>query len=257
MLWEHCKSTIEAKGFVGLKRDNSGFNVYFPIGYSLPTEDRAAEQDIRVLLQVMGNYSRRLRINEAVIKKLVTDISLQGMVGAHPIVIAAVQTGFKHGVNYFAPIWERIVSSTFGGTPARQYYPECYWRIKRKKYKAGRLRPDCIAADEQNGAKQVVVIDAKYYRYGETKQVRDLPGASDIHKQITYGEYIAKKVDKAYRITNVFVLPGRVSTESKMEQIGIARGSWKRSRRGYEKVVAMLVDTKWLCERWINNGSID
>jgi len=55
---------------------------------------------------------------------------------------------------------------------------------------------------------KIYVLDAKYYKYGQTGNADDLPGSADINNQITYGEYIARHSQiPNERLFNAFLLP--------------------------------------------------
>lgn len=56
----------------------------------------------------------------------------------------------------------------------------------------------------------IYVLDAKYYKYGATKNRFDLPESASINKQITYGEYIDAQADLKNPdsvIYNAFLMP--------------------------------------------------
>ena len=56
----------------------------------------------------------------------------------------------------------------------------------------------------------IYILDAKYYKYGATKNPFDLPESASINKQITYGEYIDAQADLKNPdsvIYNAFLMP--------------------------------------------------
>lgn len=245
MLWEHCKSTIEAKGFVGLRKDKNGFNAYFPLGYRLPKDDKAALQDILLLMRVLEAYSPyRLGLSRHLSEQLIREIKTQKVSDK-----IKIGKGYKYGVQSFAAVWEFLVTTVYASTKAHYYYPECFWEIQGEKHMVGRLRPDCIHVEENNKQRVVTVIDAKYYKFGITGEVHHLPKASDIQKQITYGEYLAKTMEPAAIVQNIFVLPYEACGEGIAEVFGWAKGSWKKGNHSYTNIIGMLVDTKWLCKK--------
>ena len=99
------------------------------------------------------------------------------------------------------------------------------------------------------------VLDAKYYKYGSTKQPGDLPESTSINKQITYGEYIAnnsKFIDKlgnGFAVYNAFLIPFdkvQWKTSNNFLFVGETTSDWKDNDRSYERIKAILIDAKWL-----------
>ena len=101
----------------------------------------------------------------------------------------------------------------------------------------------------------IFVLDAKYYKYGETGNVKDLPESTSINKQITYGEYIAEEVkfkerhgDK-FEVYNAFLMPYNGGDYSGLfKWIGEASSSWKHDKNIYERVQGILVDVNSLMQ---------
>ena len=99
------------------------------------------------------------------------------------------------------------------------------------------------------------MLDSKYYRYGESRQLNHLPMSGSIIKQIAYAEYIEKKENsgelkhKSKAIYNAFIMPyeSRKADEN-MKFIGSAYTDYKTGDKSYYKIKAILVDTKWLIE---------
>lgn len=54
---------------------------------------------------------------------------------------------------------------------------------------------------------KVYILDAKYYRYGNTHKPEHLPDSSSINKQITYGEYIQSMGIENDSLFNAFLMP--------------------------------------------------
>ena len=99
---------------------------------------------------------------------------------------------------------------------------------------------------------KLYILDAKYYRYGQTGNADDLPGSSDINKQITYGEYIAKYSQiPNERLFNTFLLPYNM-TDSNLPfatvfgNFGETVGDCKDNTKNYERVQGIVVDTRFL-----------
>lgn len=166
--------------------------------------------------------------------------------------------GFKYGVDKFDPIWEELIDYKFGNCDKTNYYPHGLWFIPAdnqdgKEMKP--LKPDTIVMLKD----KVLILDAKYYHYGVSGSLRDLPGSADINKQITYGEYVDTLVnkDKGNRnpisIFNFFLLPYNkdnrlFDSTNDVIHFGEARGDWKNNKASYERIQGVLVDTKWLME---------
>lgn len=158
--------------------------------------------------------------------------------------------GFTFGTTKFEYIWQCLVDSVFGIENKSSYFPRTYWKLleneKRINYP---LMPDTIMLHDGN----IYILDAKYYQYGYTRNIKDLPGSDSINKQITYGEYIAKnKINKnsSTKIYNAFIMPFsayRWQTGMKV-YIGEAFGNWKNGDNEYEKVKGIMIDVKYLME---------
>ena len=94
---------------------------------------------------------------------------------------------YYFGTDRFEYVWESLIDFTFGEDNKEDYFPRTSWLISGGTTRNSALEPDTIMVV---GGK-VFVLDAKYYRYGHTKNAQHLPQSSSINKQITYGEYIA------------------------------------------------------------------
>lgn len=178
---------------------------------------------------------------------------------------------FTYGTNEFEYIWESMVDSAFGEKNKTKYYPHCYWEIDGKEYssdqlefKQSALRPDTIMITDKGTENQkTFVLDSKYYRYGESKQLNHLPMSGSIIKQIAYAEYIESKENsgklkhKSKAIYNAFIMPyeSRKADEN-MKFVGSARTDYKAGDKQYYKIKAILIDTKWLMENHNRNDKI-
>lgn len=101
------------------------------------------------------------------------------------------------------------------------------------------------------------MLDAKYYKYGATGKLSDLPESTSINKQITYGEFIAeqekfkKNFGADFYVYNAFLMPYN-SKSSLWENadnyicIGGAVSDWKHNQKTYEHILGILVDIKHL-----------
>ena len=139
---------------------------------------------------------------------------------------------FFFGTNDFEYVWEKLIDFNFG---------------------------------EDN---KVFILDAKYYRYGDSKDPTELPRSTSINKQITYGEYVATDpkfkdaAGQAPPVFNVFLMPFNKNgqafpSKENMLHIGEARGDWKDSGASYERVQGVLLDIKWMMARTVKHNKKD
>ena len=178
---------------------------------------------------------------------------------------------FTYGTNEFEYIWENMVDSAFGEKNTTKYYSHCYWDIDGKEYssaqlefKQSALRPDTIMITDKGTENQkTFVLDSKYYRYGESKQLNHLPMSGSIIKQIAYAEYIENKENsgelthKSKAIYNPFIMPYESKKmDENMKFVGSARTDYKTGDKTYYKIKAILVDTKWLMENHNRNDKM-
>lgn len=162
---------------------------------------------------------------------------------------------FYFGTNKFEYIWERLVDETYGNQKKEDYFPKTKWILNignQKENKA--LEPDTI----MKYGKDVYVLDAKYYKYGVTKNPQHLPESSSINKQISYGEYIKthEKFENQRKlgmnIYNAFLMPYDSTHKpydkenSKYYPIGEAIAAWKDNLEDYHRVQGILIDVKHL-----------
>ena len=162
----------------------------------------------------------------------------------------------RFGTNRFEYVWESMIDKVFGIEDKEKYYPTTVWMVEGRGIKSSALRPDTIM---KNGS-SVLVLDAKYYRYGLTMSPNHLPDSSSTHKQITYGEYIdynkqfAKEFGDNYKVYNAFLLPfdtakgpfNGLSGGKPYYRFGQSVSNWKGNEETFEKVQGVLVDVKYL-----------
>ncbi len=163
------------------------------------------------------------------------------------------------GTTSFEYVWEKMIDFVFGESDKSNYFPKARWQLDGvdRSIESSSLQPDTIIKKDD----KVFIIDAKYYKYCITENPNDLPSSSSIQKQITYGEYLESDIFKnnynqgqsLVGVYNAFLMPFAKTTGSDTEykSIGIATADWKSSDKSYEKVVGVLLDTKYL----INNCS--
>lgn len=152
---------------------------------------------------------------------------------------------YLYGTYNFEYVWERMIDRVFGIKNKSDYFPKTSWHICDKKYDNAVLEPDTIMLIGDD----VYVLDAKYYKYGQTHNPSHLPESASINKQITYGEYIFEKIinQEISQVYNAFIMPFESKDgEAPIVAIGEARSSWKSNKEAYQRVIGVLVDTKYL-----------
>lgn len=156
-----------------------------------------------------------------------------------------------YGVDRFEYIWEKLIDHVFGEDNKDQYFPHATWHIvSGNKVASSALEPDTIMLHED----KVYILDAKYYKYGVTRNPMHLPGSSSVEKQIVYGEYVETcKGISGDRIYNAFVMPydgGSEGNPYKFVSVGTA--DWKPysdMSANYNYVLGVLMDTRYLIEQ--------
>lgn len=191
-----------------------------------------------------------------------------------------IANDFYFGVNKFAPVWEAMVDGIFGKLPAGvsrdKFNPHCNWDLasglsfKEKPNYA--MRPDTIMVLSSG----VYVIDAKYYKFGVTRNPMDLPSSGSICKQIAYAEYVETHLKEipafagmtSGDIYNAFIMPFCAEGEMdsiaslqsdnlpyKMRFIGHCSGDWKNpDARPYHKIAGILLDMKSVMQNYSANS---
>lgn len=163
------------------------------------------------------------------------------------------------GTNSFAYIWEGLIEKSFGNKDKEYYYPKGKWKLRYNDDKpTSKLRPDTVMFYDGN----FFVIDAKYYRYGDSRDHNHLPSSDSINKQITYGEYV-QSLEENNSVYNAFLIPYN-SKNNKFESnelflnIGEAIPEWKYKNLSenemneirYEHIQGILVDIKFLMNNY-------
>ena len=106
----------------------------------------------------------------------------------HLLTVLKGQQGRKKSISFsmydkeFEYVFEFLVNNVFGTDEVGKYYDQSSYVIAGETYPSSKLRPDTIM---ERGTIRYV-IDAKYYNYGYTNDVKDLPDSSSITKQIVY-----------------------------------------------------------------------
>lgn len=159
---------------------------------------------------------------------------------------------YIYGTNRFEYVWEMMINQVFGIRDKERFFPKTKWRLERE-YSNANLEPDSIMLYND----KIYILDAKYYKFGQTGLPWDLPESTAINKQITYGEYVAesKKFDKEFGkdriVYNAFIMPydsrnQKWNSDSNIISIGDAVSDWKTGEKIYEHVQGILVDVKYL-----------
>lgn len=174
---------------------------------------------------------------------------------------------FFFGTDRFEYVWEKMIDFNFGIDGKDYYFPRTTWFLGAKGTHAkSALEPDTIMLTGEKG--KVFILDAKYYKYGDTTDPADLPRSTSINKQITYGEYVATEAKFKDNngispiVYNAFLMPYNCCelpfrSGKNMLHIGEARGDWKTSGAEYENVQGVLLDVKWLMSKCIRQNKKD
>ena len=169
---------------------------------------------------------------------------------------------FSMGTYRFEYVWERMIDYVYGEDNKNIYFPRARWTLKDEidSFESSVLQPDTIIKIKN----VIYIIDAKYYKYGETKCKKDLPSSSSIQKQITYGEYLSNensqvktgRTEPFSEIYNAFLMPYNKAKHNNenYKVIGIANADWKNSLKKYENVVGILIDIKYLMNKCYKNN---
>lgn len=158
------------------------------------------------------------------------------------------QKNYKYGTYRFEYVWERMINKAFGIENKADYFPKTTWRTFKRVQDNASLEPDTIMLYQG----KIYVLDAKYYKYGDSGIIADLPESTSINKQITYGEYIAEHLEKGKEVYNAFLMPydkinaKYFKSDNDIKYIGEAISSWKENQKQYEKIEGILLDVKYV-----------
>jgi len=182
------------------------------------------------------------------------------------------KNAFSYGTTCFETVWENLIDTYYGvgEKEKKDYFPDAEWVMAndpKNPQSANKLRPDTIMQIDDN--KDVFVLDSKYY------SEKNLPGASDINKQVTYGKYAKDKVKESGKVYNAFIIPYDFEKEDgqygNIKQDHLLRTKDNKMYGGYvgyarmveekisesdehKRVLGILIDTKWLIQ---NAGTIN
>ncbi|MCT1665080.1 LlaJI family restriction endonuclease [Corynebacterium sanguinis] len=184
--------------------------------------------------------SRRLSLIDSMIKVL-------GCRGGNPKLLS-----FSLGTSKFENIWESMVEKVFGDGNKQDFFPTATYRLENESARPAPLQPDTVF--EEDGV--LCILDAKYYKFGDTLKINDLPGTADINKQVTYGLFAAEQTKKP--VFNAFVLPFSSSRlcENRIVAKGIALPDWvSHPQPSQTKIAIILVDTSTLIDWTLSSNS--
>lgn len=157
---------------------------------------------------------------------------------------------FRFGTYHFHIIWEQMIDRIFGIKNKEKYFPSTTWHLSSREKPNHPLQPDTVMMFND----KIYVLDAKYYKFGTSKNANDLPNSSSIVKQISYAEYI-QKLNRKAKIHNAFLLPYNkykncFNFHKNFENFGYALGEWRDNNISFEYIQGILVDTRFLIENY-------
>lgn len=172
----------------------------------------------------------------------------------HLLTVLKGQQGRKKSISFsmydkeFEYVFEFLVNNVFGTDEVGKYYDQSSYVIAGETYPSSKLRPDTIM---ERGTIRYV-IDAKYYNYGYTNDVKDLPDSSSITKQIVYNHYLKK--EKGGEFYSVFLLPYASAVEKDfIKYIGYAKNE-NGDPKNIDKVAVCLIDLKTLVDVYLGTS---
>lgn len=154
--------------------------------------------------------------------------------------------------NYYYA-WEVMIKKVFGNDDnLEKYFPKIKWNLKYSKDPKPSMRVDSVI----NKKDILYILDAKYYKYGIIED-GTLPGAEDVDKQITYGEFNNRKneFDDVY---NAFIIPynkkqNRFDLTENIIEVGNVTNNARiddKDEKPYKKIAIIFVDTKFLIDTY-------
>ena len=149
--------------------------------------------------------------------------------------------------------WEVMIKKVFGNDDNLQrYFPKIKWNLKYSKDTKPSMRVDSVI----NKKDILYILDAKYYKYGIIGD-GNLPGAEDVDKQITYGEFNSRK--KEFNdVYNAFIIPynkkqNKFDLTEDIIEVGNVTNNARiddKDEEAYKKIAIILVDTKFLIDTY-------
>ncbi len=164
-------------------------------------------------------------------------------------------TSFQYGTYRFEYVWESLIDRVYGIDEKADYFPKTTWKVNGRLHDNASLEPDSIMIKGND----IYVLDAKYYKYGVTGWLADLPESTSINKQITYGEYVALNKASGRNVYNAFIMPFDAADShwnvSEIYAIGEATGNWRLNDKIYEHIQGILIDVKYLMQITVREDS--
>lgn len=150
--------------------------------------------------------------------------------------------------------FEKMINKLFGNiNNLKEFYPTSLWYLDKDEegFESSKLREDTI----WKGKDLVYIIDSKYYRYGILEYNNDLlPNTSTIYKQIVYGDYVFKKLQKKdkkkYKIYNIFIIPS--DRDNFLEYKGYAKMKLLDDDQKFKKVYLLFINMNDLMDKYFN-----
>ncbi|QZX49471.1 hypothetical protein [Mycoplasma sp. E35C] len=157
-----------------------------------------------------------------------------------------------YGIDKYELVFEKMLDKLFSNVTDKSiFYPQGYWKIDDKNELKTPLRPDCIMVDNND----LYIIDAKYYRYGISKNPNDLPDSSNMAKQIIYGQY--NYFRNIYNhVYNIFILPYKKQNkdDQTLKYFGYASLNWNYENLDHQKIRGLFIDLNFLVNNWFKNN---
>lgn len=167
---------------------------------------------------------------------------------------------FTYGTNDFSLLWEKLVDFAFGESDIQHYFPNAKWFVlgNSQEYASSSLRPDTIMKYQD----KVYVLDAKYYKYGITRNPNDLPPTSSIQKQITYARHIKETFPdiEEDKIFSAFIMPSMLDTNIKAQVVSVGLTTWEQYTKNtpnYAYILGILMDTRWIISNFTRKNEIE
>jgi len=155
---------------------------------------------------------------------------------------------FTYGSSQYHTVYEFMLKETLGNDNEADYYSRGIWHLKSGNiFEAANLRPDFILKKDNI----VFIMDAKYYQFSSTGETKDLPGSSDIQKQIYYANHVNKETG-VQGLYSVFILPAKLKTFIEMEYFGSATIKNEVSNNPWETIHGFFVDLENLIIKFHN-----
>lgn len=244
------KNSIKENELITLIHEYCVYESFERIGWlfteMMPKKPRIAKRE-RVFRSVLkdkiaNTFNDRNRI---LFKNMLTIIDFEGDKDS--------DKNYRYGTYRFEYVWEKMIDKVFGIENKADYFPKTAWCVNGNRFDNASLEPDTIMLCGTN----VYILDAKYYKYGVTGKVSDLPESTSINKQITYGEYVAneerfkKKHGNNMVVYNAFLMPfdflkSKYLNNPEMLKVGEAVSNWKDNSEEYQKIQGILIDVKTL-----------